>query len=114
MDAETEPAEPARAETPTRYVSQQICRDRHATTTWMFGILVGLMAVFLTGTLFAINSANHAVQEVNAVSTTVESHMAAQAEVKRHLIRQLDEIKADLRENRALLNEILKGNGARK
>lgn len=114
MNAHTDQDGPAESERKRQFVTQQTCRDRHATTTWMFGILVGLMTVFLTGTIYAITSANHAVHKVSTVSTTLESHMAAQAEVKRHLMRRLDEIKADLREHRALLNEILKNGKTKK
>lgn len=90
------------------YVSLQQCKDRHATTTWMFGILMGLMAVFLTGTIYAVNGANQTTRQTSEVSITLEAHMAAQCETEKNLIRRLDEIKAELRDNRSLLNEILK------
>ena len=90
------------------YVSLQQCKDRHAATTWMFGILVGLMAVFLSGTIYAVNSALQVAKETGEVSTTLESHKAAQEEVERNLIGRLDEIKTELRDNRDLLNEILR------
>jgi uncharacterized membrane protein len=90
------------------YVTMEGCRDRRATTKWTLGVLLGLVAVFLTGVVYAISNANNAARETDDVSTRLESHVATQKEMERHLVERLDEIRADVRENRTLLHEILR------
>jgi len=90
------------------YVTAQICQDRHSATKWILGVLVALVAVFLTGAVYAINAANEAAHRAGAAATTLESHMATQEETEQHLKQRLDEIRDDVRENRALLQEILR------
>jgi hypothetical protein len=90
------------------FVTDRACRDRHSTTKWILGVLVALVGVFLAAVLYAVSAANDAVQRANEVSTTLESHVAVQAQTERHLFERLDEIRSDVRENRALLQQLLR------
>ena len=90
------------------FVTDRACRDRHSTTTWILGLLVALVGVFLAAVLYAVSAANEAVQRVNEVSTALESHVAVQGRTERHWGERLDEIRNDVRENRALLQQLLR------
>lgn len=101
-------------ETKPQYVTADMCQDRHGATKWILGVLLGLVAVFLTGAIYAITCANNAIEKANRVSATVETHVATQAEMERHVVQRLEEIKGDVREQRVMLQELLKNNKDRK
>ena len=90
------------------FVTDRACHDRHSTTKWILGVLVALVGVFLAAALYAASAANDAVQRTNDVSTMLESHMAVQAQTERYLMERLEEIRSDVRENRALLQQLLR------
>ena len=96
------------AEKEQQYVTTMICQDRHSTSKWMFGILTGLMSVFMVGISYSVNSAHEALKKNNVTSTTLESHVTAEVEMRRLIKERLDEIKQDVRDNRTLLDEILR------
>lgn len=103
-----------KAEPGQEHVSTTVCRDRHGTSKWMFGVLTGLMSVLMAGITYSVNSAHEAMRTANATATMLESHVATEAEMRRLIVERLDDLKQDLRDNRALLNEILtSGKGQR-
>jgi len=90
------------------YVRAEACDERHSATSWILKLLVGLGGVFLAIALYAIGFANQAATRAADISTAMEAHIAAQTETERHLVQRLDEIKQELRDNRMLLEELLR------
>jgi len=90
------------------HVTTEVCRERHAMTKWVLGVLVTLSSVFLAGAVYAVSIAGDASEEARTTTTTLKAHVAAQQEMERHLKQRLDEIRADVHDNRVLLQEILR------
>lgn len=91
-----------------RYVRQSYCAERHASSKWVQRFQVGLTALFLTSAIYAVDTANRAMKNSQRTQIILESHMTAEAESTRYVRERLDEIRADIREQRTLLNSLLR------
>ncbi|NLE38048.1 MAG: hypothetical protein GX621_08490, partial [Pirellulaceae bacterium] len=79
-----------------------------ASGRWVQRFLVGLIAVFIVAAVYAIDMANEAQSTSHKTQVTLQSHLAAEAETSRYLKERLDEIRADLREQRKLLDSLMR------
>lgn len=91
-----------------RYVRESYCEERHASSKWVQRVQIGLTALFLTAALYAVDTANRAMETSQRTQASLDAHMAAEAESTRYVRERLDEIRADIREQRTLLNSLLR------
>jgi hypothetical protein len=91
-----------------QYALKEACEERHAAGRWVFRVLIGLTALFLTAAIYAVDTANQACDQTHEMRTTIHSHLSAQVETNSHIRQRLDEIRVDIRENRNLLNSLLR------
>ena len=96
------------------FVRAATCRVRSRATTWLLGGLLVLMGFFLTQLLNAADRVQDAERLATDVASGLKAHIAAQTEQERHIEKRLDEIKTDVRENRHLLEQLMRNNGSRR
>ena len=89
------------------FVTMKTCTERYHLGRWIFGLLFALMAVFLTMTVYALDSSRRVKEEMDHVHRLVERHVATSTEANKGLRDRLELIKTDVRETREMLMKVL-------
>lgn len=88
-------------------VTKSFCTQRGRLNSWLLGILFSIMALFLGIVTFSAARASTAVNSTNTIQIEVKEHIAQDAEQSKSVIRQLEEIKVELREQRVEQKRLL-------
>jgi hypothetical protein len=88
-------------------VTKSFCAQRGKINSWLLGILFSIMALFLGIVTFSAARASAAVGNTNAIRIEVKEHIAQDTEQNKSVIRQLEDIKTELREQRVEQKRLL-------
>lgn len=88
-------------------VTKNFCSQRGRLNSWLLGILFSIMALFLGIVTFSAARASNAIDNTSNIQIEVKEHIARESEQDKSVIRQLEDIKTELREQRVEQKRLL-------